>query len=359
MRFILVTLLFAIYTLLPAQDRIPLANASFEDVPQSGKVPLDWDNCGAPDETPPDVHPNDLPPYNFFGVTLRPDDGWTYLGMVARKSGTREAVTQKLQTPMQAGRQYLFSLSLARSENYASGTQLDPFSSTDFSNGAVLRIWGGNEPCATEELLALTVKVTNTGWLEYVFTLQPSQAWTHLTFEAWYQGDEPYNCHLLLDNCSDLALLPPPLAKEDLDAMNETALDSIIIVSVGNALALGKLADLTAVPHLGVCYKSAEFEREVRETGLRRYVNNAPFAELTSLIRVLETIRLDKNLALLKEVTRISRKDNRQVTPEEYQYFERADAAFEENSDTEPLRDKRLEYIRLHRGEVVEELLRL
>lgn len=356
MRLLILTLLFAISSSLSAQDRISLQNPSFEDVPQTGRTPMDWDNCGPADETPPDVHPNDLPPYNFFGVNKRPDDGWTYLGMVARDNGTREAVTQQLATPLQANTEYLFSIYLARSEYYASSSRVDPSKMVDFSSGAVLKIWGGYGPCSVEELLALTVKVENTEWLEYIFTFRPSQAWTYLTFEAWYPGEEPGNCHILLDNCSDLVLLPPPLVIEDLEAMDEAMLETTALETVNKRLLLGTLTDLTTVPLLGVCYKTAEFEEEVREIGLRRYVNNAPFDDLTSLIRALEAIRVDKNLALLKEVTRISRKESKKVTPEEYQYFEQADAAFLENLASEPIRDKRLEFIRLHRSEIIAEL---
>jgi len=356
MRLIFLALLLAIASSLSAQDRISLLNPSFEDVPRAGSAPQDWLNCGPADETPPDIHPNDLPPYNFFGVNLRPDDGWTYLGMVTRQNGTREAVTQKLTAPLQANAGYLFSLWLARSEYYASGTRQDPYQTVDFSTGAVLRIWGGNAPCAADELLALTTRVENTEWMEYAFTLRPSQPWTYLTFEAFYQGDIPYNGHVLADNCSDLVLLPPPLPKEDLEAMDEAMLETAIIESVKKRLSLGTLTDLTTVPLLGVCYKTAAFEEEVKELGLRRYVNNAPFEALTSLIRALEALRVDKNVALLKEVTRISRKPGREVTPEEYQYFEQADAAFDQNLAAEPIRDKRLEFIRLHRNEVIAEL---
>ena len=355
MRLLIFSLFLASSLSLSAQDRIALENPSFEDVPQTGRVPQSWDNCGALNQTPPDIHPNDFPPYHFFGVNLRPDDGWTYLGMVARQSDTREGVTQKLAMPMKAGAQYLFSLSLARSKTYFSGSMGE----VDFTRPVVLRIWGGDAPCAPGELLALTVPVENTEWLEYVFTLSPTQAWPYLTLEAFYAGEERYNGHVLLDHCSDLVLLPPPLLQEDLEAMDDAKLETTVLESVKKQLSIGKLGDLTAVPYLGVCYKSSVFEQEVAEMGLRRFVNNAPYGELTSLIRALEALRVEKNLALLKDVTRISRKNKNQISPEEYQYFERADAAFEENLASEPIRDKRLEYIRKHRGEIIAELLAL
>ncbi|MBK8492744.1 MAG: hypothetical protein IPL49_18120 [Saprospirales bacterium] len=176
-----------------AQDRIALDNPSFEDTPRAGALPSGWDeaNCGPPDQTPPDIHPNDLPPYHFFGVKLRAYEGWSYLGMVVRETGSREAVTQKLAIPLEANGRYAFSLFLARSDTYVSGIPGDAYRQADFTQPAVLQIWGGMEPCETGELLALTVPVENTSWLEYAFTLEPTQPWTYLTFEASWEGVAP------------------------------------------------------------------------------------------------------------------------------------------------------------------------
>ncbi|MBK7406625.1 MAG: hypothetical protein IPJ40_00275 [Saprospirales bacterium] len=122
---------------------------------------------------------------------------------------------------------------------------------------------------------------------------------------------------------------------------------------------MGMLSDLTAVPHMGVCFKTRLLQKEIGESGIRRFVMNTPFEELTSDIRTLEAIRLEKNLALLKDVTRLSLQDSKEISPTEYQYFERADMTFRENEAVESIRAKRLEYIQLHRGELIGELVEL
>lgn len=354
MRIFLLALACFLTAALPAQERISLENPSFEDVPRPGQLPGGWNavHCGPVDHTPPDIHPNDLPPYHFFGVKTRPQDGWTYLGMVTRASGESESVSQKLATPMQEGGRYQFSLYLARSEVYASGSRGE----VDFSKGALLRIWGGMDACDKAELLALTVPVEYTQWLEYAFTLKPAQPWTHLTLEAWFAGEETYNGHLLLDNCSELFQLPAPPLKEELEAMDEAGLETAVLETIQKYRNLGQLADLTAIPFAGVCYKTHEFEQQVAKTGLRQFVLDAPFSELTSLIRSLEAIRLEKNLALVKEVVRLAQLNSREISPQEYQFFEKADMMFRENEALEPVRSKRLEFIRLHRGHIIEEI---
>ena len=344
-----------------AQDRIALDNPSFEDTPRAGALPSGWDavNCGPPDQTPPDIHPNDLPPYHFFGVKLRAYEGWSYLGMVVRETGSQEAVTQDLAIPLEANGRYAFSLFLARSDTYVSGIPGDAYRQADFTQPAVLQIWGGMEPCETGELLALTVPVENTSWLEYAFTLAPTQPWTYLTFEASWEGDRSYNGHILLDDCSSLVTLPKKLTREELEAMDAEALEKTALETIEKYQSMGMLSDLTEVPHMGVCYKTRQFEKQVEETGLRRLVMNTPFAALSSDIRALEAIRLEKNLALLKEVTRLSLQDSKEISPTEYQYFERADMTFRENEAVESIRAKRLEYIQLHRGELIGELVEL
>lgn len=353
MRLFLLSLLCFFSLSLLAQERISLDNPSFEDAPQAGKAPQGWTNCGPPDQTPPDVHPNDLPPYHFFDVRVRPNDGWSYLGMVARDNGTWEAVCQRLPAPMLPEFSYLFGLYLVRSEVYNSGSRLGE---TDFSRGAVLRIWGGMAPCDRAELLALTVPVDNVEWLEYIFTLVPSKPWTYLTFEAYYAGEEPYNCHILLDNCSNLLAITRGPSREELEAMDEAGLEKATLEAIRKYADKGLPPDLTKTPLAGVLYKTWEFEQKVAQAGLRRFVLDTPFAELTPYIRALEAIRLQNNLALLKEVARLSLLDSKDISPQEYQFFENADMKFRENEASESIQSKRLEFIKLHRGQLIEEI---
>lgn len=61
----------------------------------------------------PDIQPGQ------WMVNLLPQQGNTYLGLINREDGTREAVSQKMSIPLQAGRCYYFSIALARSPDYA------------------------------------------------------------------------------------------------------------------------------------------------------------------------------------------------------------------------------------------------
>ena len=110
--------IFHVIVALPlvSQDTIHLKNPSFEDMPRVGVLGsryIDgWYDCRAkfPQETPPDIHPV---PKGGWGVTTPSFDGQTYLGMVIRYNDTYEGVSQKLSTPLTAGKCYSFSLFMA------------------------------------------------------------------------------------------------------------------------------------------------------------------------------------------------------------------------------------------------------
>jgi hypothetical protein len=340
-----------------AQAPIALENPSFEGTPGPGLLPMGWENCGPAEETPPDTHPNDIPPYHFFGVRNRPYDGYAFLGMVARESGTREAISQRLASPFEGGRRYMFSLFMASSDIYRSVSPDNPRMEVNYSKPAILRIWGGSDLCGTEELLAFTVPVSSTEWQEFPFILFPTQNWTHLSFEAYYQDGQPYNGHLLMDYCSDIYPLPAPVSREDLAVLDNAALEALALEKATAYWDLGLVKDFTSRPLIGVCFNSSQFERVIEEKGLRRYVLEADFAEISALIRSLEAIRAGKNLDLLRDATRISLKNRRDVTSEEARLFENADSAYAENERAEPLRERRIEFIGRHRAAVIEELV--
>src|SRR5258706_5384255 len=114
-------LFISIYLL--GQDTIYLSNPSFEDTPRKVCPPFslpikDWNDCGLldfPGETPPDIHSANN---GLWGVTLRPYEGKTFLGLVTRYSDTFESVSQSLSKPVEAGKCYQLSIYLALSEIY-------------------------------------------------------------------------------------------------------------------------------------------------------------------------------------------------------------------------------------------------
>lgn len=205
---ICLTVLFANFTLWGQGEPIHLVNPSFEDMPRPGKPPRDWFDCGFPGETPPDVQPDPT-----FSVSKMPVDGGTYLGMVVRDNDTWESVSQKLSRPLKKGQCYEFSMHLSRSELYISVSRTSD-ETANYTTPAKLRIYGGYGHCDKQYMLAETKVIINHRWLEYKFRFEPTQDFTYIVFEAFYNTPTlfPYNGNVLLDNAS--AILPIPCDEE-------------------------------------------------------------------------------------------------------------------------------------------------
>lgn len=203
---------FTFPCLLLAQKEISLNNPSFEDTPIAGKAPQGWYDCGAPNETPPDVQPG------AFGVTKQPNHGKTYLGLVVRDNETNEAVGQRLARPLEANECYEFSIDLCRSETYISLSRTTA-EMVNYATPVVLRIWGGNTYCDKSEMLYETNVITTTRWLTYTFRLHPKRGnYQYLTIEAYYKTPTlfPYNGNVLLDNATPIRQIDcnmPPMVE--------------------------------------------------------------------------------------------------------------------------------------------------
>ncbi|MEZ4955233.1 MAG: FAD:protein FMN transferase [Saprospiraceae bacterium] len=196
---------------------IRLKNPSFEGIPQEGSVNGDmidgWYDCGFPNESIPDVHPKKG---STFKVETPPAHGSTYLGLVVRDNDTWERVSQRLDPPLEAGVQYEFTISLARSLIYESPSRKSS-QSVNFVTPAKLRLWGGHSICGRKELLAETDPIMNSKWLDYTFVLQPSENYYYLIFEAFYNTPTPfpYNGNVLLDHASDIVPIDSSGVKAD------------------------------------------------------------------------------------------------------------------------------------------------
>jgi len=188
---------------------VVLRNPSFEGSPTQGiisdfgihtRLPEGWRDCGIykfPDETPPDIHPD-----NLWGNTLEPNHGRTYLGMVVRVNETWESVSQRLNELLRKDVCYDFSVDLARSDNYWSKLDQEDLYESNFKTPTVLRIWGGTAFCDKEQLLAESKAINHDSWKTYDFTIKPKTNFRYITLEAFYKTPtlEPYNGHVLVDN---------------------------------------------------------------------------------------------------------------------------------------------------------------
>jgi len=213
MRFIFFMILaFGISGDVLAQDGQPilLQNPSFEDKPAAGKPPKGWYDCGFPGESPPDVQPADNLSLNpFFEVTQTAQDGDTYLGLVFRDNDTWEMVSQRLSTPLEAGKCYEFSIYLCKSAVYKSLSRKTNEEEL-YTTPGKFKIWGGSGYCNKLELLDQTPVIKNTRWIQYNFQFKPTKNISHLVFEAHYNTPVlfPTNGNLLVDNASPIFPVP-------------------------------------------------------------------------------------------------------------------------------------------------------
>jgi outer membrane protein OmpA-like peptidoglycan-associated protein len=183
-------------------DIIYLENPSFEDEPRAGWQPNGWIDCGFPGESAPDVQP-----YGGFGVTQSAQNQNTYLGLVVRDNKTWECVSQRLRHPLKKDQCYKFSIYLSRSAQYVSPTKREPNRLTNFEQGVVLRVYGGNGPRDRAEMLYSTDVINHTEWKQYKLEFTPkNNDYQYFFLEAYYKTPTMfyYNGNLLLDNASEI-----------------------------------------------------------------------------------------------------------------------------------------------------------
>jgi outer membrane protein OmpA-like peptidoglycan-associated protein len=222
--FLSLAFLFSLAGQAFSQEIIKLQNPSFEDTPRRGgefSSPIKgWQDCGLtrfPGESPPDIHPV---PATAWEVSKDSYDGSTYLGMVTRDNDSWESISQALPSPLMAGTCYSFSAFISKSERYKSRTKKSPDSLENFVRPSVLLIWGGEFFCDKAELLGESPSVSNNEWKVYNFLFQPRKTHKYITLEAFYKTPilESYNGHVLVDNLSDIVVVPCPITPQDLVA---------------------------------------------------------------------------------------------------------------------------------------------
>lgn len=227
------------------QEVINLNNPSFEDVPGPDHPPKGWYDCGHeafPNESAPDVQPSGA--WKVFKPAV---DGRTYLGMVVRENNSWESVTQRLSAQLKKEKSYSFSIYICTSEVYLSGTAKNTQSLINYTTPAKLRIWGGNQFCEDDVLLAESPMITNNEWQKFTFTIKPLRNISYITLEAFYKTpmltQDPYNGNILLDNASAFVEIvpkktppppPPPKPSETITALKQK-------VTKGQVIRIDKL----------------------------------------------------------------------------------------------------------------------
>lgn len=201
---IILSCLFFGTAIFAQSDTIYLKNPSFEGIAREEWLPKNWQDCGFEGESAPDTQPCDA-----ADVQKKAVHGDTYIGMVTRDNDTWESIGQQLEKPLQKGQCYVFKLSLCQTAAYNSLSQ-GGGEKVIYDKPVKLLIWGGQTACDRMEKLAETNPVSNTNWLDYVFTFQPTADYEFIKLEAYY--DNPlslaYNGNILIDKASPIIPVP-------------------------------------------------------------------------------------------------------------------------------------------------------
>ncbi|MCB0706809.1 MAG: hypothetical protein KDC34_15945 [Saprospiraceae bacterium] len=176
-----------------------IRNYSFEDGPVGCcQTPPEWVNCGAMEETPPDIHCNQCK--NAFGVQMKAPHGKQFLALVVRSNGTKECLQQELSRPLLPDSIYRLQLFLGRSAVFNSMDR-NTNEAASYASLADLKIYGMTESGFVKELSVIR-PFTGADWTEYSVLIKPEKEIDVLIFEAGYLGrqdTEVYNGHILLD----------------------------------------------------------------------------------------------------------------------------------------------------------------
>ena len=185
------------------QDTIRLRNPSFEwDRPIKNIIPQGWKSCGWRHESPPDVHSQMTTHYK---VKHTPQKGKKFLGLVVRSNFTKEAIAQKLVKPLLENKTYQMSLFVSQAEKFISKDSKTRLKA-NYTTPAIIRIWGINHKCETQELLFESEPISNIEWKKLNIEFSPTKEHRHLMIEAFFSRitDNSYNGHVLLDNISPI-----------------------------------------------------------------------------------------------------------------------------------------------------------
>ncbi len=186
-----------------SQDTISLKNASFEwSSAVANSIPVGWEICSRPNETPPDVHSKDT---RHYSVNHAPHVGKNYIGLVVRSNFTYESIHQKLKKNLQKGKTYKMHLFAAMSDTFkshdAKTTKL-----ASFTTPAIVRIWGVKNKCETLELLYESEPINHVEWKKLNIEFSPKMEHDRILIEAFYDKmiTDPYNGNVLLDGLSEI-----------------------------------------------------------------------------------------------------------------------------------------------------------
>lgn len=203
-------LLFQISNEVKSQIPLEFLNPSFEGVPTSNidtlaQKQLNWLDCSSIEfaHTPAyEVQPG------YFDVELEAFHGDTYFSLVTRANGSYKGICQQLSDTLLRDSVYQFFIYLAKSSQFSSApwifddpSAIDSHGKVAYNEDAILRVWGGVEPCTKDLFLYETEPVNHKYWKSYevVFTALRSDI-KYIIIEAYFPVDSKYTrSNLLID----------------------------------------------------------------------------------------------------------------------------------------------------------------
>ena len=178
--------------LLNAQSKY-ISNSSFEGTTGQGKIPPNWYSCNL--YSTPDIEP--------YFTELKPTDGFTFLGLVMRGYISElveknEDVTTKLLKPLYRDTTYYLSVDVAFTPYVYDIVGNDTLY---YDNPSRIRVSGGTDSCATDEVFIISNLITNTSWSRLNFKFTPTtDNCTYLKIEIF--SDTKIPSYIVLDNLS-------------------------------------------------------------------------------------------------------------------------------------------------------------
>lgn len=348
------------------QNSWTIKNPSFEkDEARVGRVPQDWINCSATSNAAPDLHATNG---DLYFVQETAFDGNNFLGLMLRKNGDYEGICQELETPMPPGQSYRLSFYVKTTPKYGYELRRKFINHTD--HPAIIQIWGCNLGCELAELLVESNGIDNKQeWQLLHFEFTPKDTVKVIRIELAFADINAYpnfyNSHVLIDKVSDINRIDLkdhiPLFIEDklfayfpLKEGNEVQLEEIVAELhkeyTTQDYPLPDLADLK----LKYIFLTQKVERDIEQQDIRRYIMQVDDLSLRLILNSLDVLGHLELKALLEDAYVLRQKrSSGNISPEEIAAFDNLTDRYE---DIDPGKAYRVDYIRDHYDEILEEL---
>lgn len=170
-----------------AAGQVVITNPSLEDKPADATMPSGW--FAASEGTTPDILPG------YWGVYQEPEDGDTYVGLITRRDGSYESISQRLEGKLEKGSCYSLSLSLSYSENYAG-----------YNHPLKLKIWISNKKNKRQQAIFESPLIDKEEWQHFMIDFYPEKNMKYIIIEAINPDNVDREGNILIDAISNPVL---------------------------------------------------------------------------------------------------------------------------------------------------------